>query len=34
VTLGGPPEEFGRIINSEMDKWGKVIREAGIKVDQ
>ena len=27
-------EEFGRIINSEMDKWGKVIREAGIKVDQ
>ena len=27
-------EEFGRIITSEMDKWGKVIREAGIKVDQ
>lgn len=34
VPLGGPPEEFGRIINSETEKWGKVIREAGIKVEQ
>jgi tripartite-type tricarboxylate transporter receptor subunit TctC len=27
------PEEFGAIIKSEMDKWGKVIRDAGIRGD-
>jgi tripartite-type tricarboxylate transporter receptor subunit TctC len=28
---GGSPEEFSRHIRSEMDKWGAVIRKAGIK---
>ncbi len=32
-VLGGTPEEYGRIIRAELDKWGKVIRNAGIKVE-
>jgi tripartite-type tricarboxylate transporter receptor subunit TctC len=28
----GTPEEFGRKINSELDRWGKLIREANIKL--
>ncbi len=30
---GGPPEEFGRFIAAETEKWGKVVRKAGVKVD-
>jgi len=30
--LGGPPDEFGRRIRSEMDRWGAVLRNAGIKL--
>ena len=26
----GTPEEFGKYIRSEYDKWGRLIREAGI----
>jgi tripartite-type tricarboxylate transporter receptor subunit TctC len=29
--VGGTPEEFGRYFASEVAKWGKVVREAGIK---
>ena len=32
VALGGTPEDYGRLIRAEMEKWGKIIREAGIKV--
>ena len=32
-VLGGTPEEYGKIIRAELDKWGKVIRNAGIKVE-
>lgn len=28
-----PPEEFTRFLRAEMAKWGKVVREAGIKFD-
>jgi tripartite-type tricarboxylate transporter receptor subunit TctC len=28
------PDEFRALIKSDMAKWGKVIREAGIKVDR
>lgn len=31
-VLVGTPEDFGRIIRTEMEKWGKIIRDAGIKV--
>jgi tripartite-type tricarboxylate transporter receptor subunit TctC len=30
---GGTPEEFGDLIQSEMTKWGKVVREAGVRAD-
>jgi tripartite-type tricarboxylate transporter receptor subunit TctC len=29
--LGGSPADFGRLIAEETEKWGKVIRTAGIK---
>jgi tripartite-type tricarboxylate transporter receptor subunit TctC len=32
-VLPGTPEDYGRIIRAELDKWGKVIRAAGIKFD-
>jgi tripartite-type tricarboxylate transporter receptor subunit TctC len=33
VTLGGTPEDYGKIIRAEMEKWGRIIRNAGIKVE-
>jgi len=29
--VGSSPEEFARLIRSEIDKWGKVIQTAGVK---
>jgi hypothetical protein len=31
VTLPGSPATFGKLIANETEKWGKVIRFAGIK---
>ena len=31
--LGTTPEEFGKIINTEIAKWAKVVRESGAKVE-
>ena len=31
VPIGNSPAEFGRIIRMDMDKWAKVIKEAGIR---
>jgi tripartite-type tricarboxylate transporter receptor subunit TctC len=31
VPLPGPPATFGKLIDEEAEKWGKVIRFAGIK---
>ena len=28
---GGTPEQFGNVIKSEVDKWGKIVKEAGIQ---
>jgi tripartite-type tricarboxylate transporter receptor subunit TctC len=30
---GGTPEDFGALIRSETEKWGKVVREAGVHAD-
>ena len=30
---GGSPEDFGRFFRAEIDKWAKVIRAAGIKLE-
>jgi len=32
--VGGPPEELRRFLLAEMDKWGPLIREANIKVNE
>jgi tripartite-type tricarboxylate transporter receptor subunit TctC len=31
VVIGSTPERLGAHLRSEMEKWGPVIREAGIK---
>ena len=30
-VLGGSPSQFAKLIADETEKWGKVIRAAGIK---
>jgi tripartite-type tricarboxylate transporter receptor subunit TctC len=32
-VIGGSPAEFGKLIAEETEKWGKVIRAAGIKAE-
>jgi tripartite-type tricarboxylate transporter receptor subunit TctC len=31
--LIGPPEAFGKMITAETEKWAKVVKEAGVKID-
>jgi tripartite-type tricarboxylate transporter receptor subunit TctC len=31
--LGGTPEHAAAFIRVEQDKWGRIIREAGIKIN-
>ena len=33
TVLGGSPAEFGTILSEATEKWAKVIRVAGIKVE-
>jgi len=34
ATAGGqPPEEFARFVSSEVQKWGKVVKDAKIQID-
>jgi tripartite-type tricarboxylate transporter receptor subunit TctC len=33
VVLPGSPSDFGNLIREETEKWGKVIRDAHIKVE-
>src|SRR5438552_9269631 len=33
VLIAAPPEEFGRYYRSEVERWRKVIEDAGIKVE-
>jgi tripartite-type tricarboxylate transporter receptor subunit TctC len=33
VAGGQPPAEFGRFVHSEVLRWGKVVKDAGIKID-
>ena len=30
---GGTPEQFGNVIKSEVEKWGRIVNAAGIKAD-
>jgi hypothetical protein len=33
MVLTGSPADFGKLIVDETTKWGKVIRDAGIKAE-
>jgi hypothetical protein len=33
MIVGGPPTDFGKLITDETEKWGKVIKSAGIKAE-
>jgi len=33
VAAGGSPEDFAKLIRSDYDKWGKVIKDANIKAE-
>jgi tripartite-type tricarboxylate transporter receptor subunit TctC len=28
---GGTPEHFGNVIRAEVEKWGRIVKEAGIQ---
>ena len=32
-ALGSTPQEYGAYIQSEIQRWGAVIKEAGVKLD-
>src|SRR5262245_32534844 len=32
-AAGGPPEEFGKFIRAEFEKWGPVVKAAGVKAN-
>lgn len=32
-AVGGTPEDFRTLIRSEIVKWGKIVKEAGIRAD-
>jgi hypothetical protein len=32
-VLAGSPAEFGKLIADETEKWGKVVKFAGLKAD-
>jgi tripartite-type tricarboxylate transporter receptor subunit TctC len=33
IPSGNTPPEFARLIDSEITKWAKVVKESGAKVD-
>jgi tripartite-type tricarboxylate transporter receptor subunit TctC len=33
IMMNGTPEDFGKIVQSETDKWEKVVKFSGAKVD-
>src|SRR4030095_5701133 len=32
-VLGGTPEQFGKLIQDDMVRWGKVVKDSGAKLD-
>ena len=32
-TAGGTPEAFGKFIRAELDKWGPIVKAAGVTVN-
>jgi tripartite-type tricarboxylate transporter receptor subunit TctC len=33
IASGGPPANFGKRIRGDYDKWTKLVKEAGIKIE-
>jgi hypothetical protein len=33
VPIANSPEEFGKRIKDEMERWGKVVRDAKLRVE-
>jgi len=33
ITLAGSPADFGKLVADETEKWGKVVKFAGIKAE-
>ena len=33
APAGGTPEQFAATIKSDIERWGKVVKQAGVKVD-
>jgi tripartite-type tricarboxylate transporter receptor subunit TctC len=33
VAAGGAPDRFAALIKAEIEKWGKVVRASGVRVD-
>ena len=33
VAGGEPPAEFARLVRSEVQRWGKVVKDANVKID-
>ena len=31
--LGGTPEQFAALIKDDIPRWGKIVKESGVKVD-
>jgi tripartite-type tricarboxylate transporter receptor subunit TctC len=32
-VVGNSPEEFGKFVDAELDKWAEVVKSAGLKVE-
>jgi tripartite-type tricarboxylate transporter receptor subunit TctC len=32
-AIGGTPQDFGKYVKSEIDRWGMVAKQAQIKID-
>jgi hypothetical protein len=33
IAIVGSPADFGKLIADEIEKWGKVVKFAGVKAD-
>jgi hypothetical protein len=33
IPIGGPPERMGDLVKSELARWTRVVKAAGIKAD-
>ena len=31
--LGGTPEQFAQVIHDDLARWGKIVKESGVKLD-